>query len=307
MPGLEIRPVRPRRALVALSVWLAVVPPAVGAAAGPDRAAGPGARSREEAADRLTPREAGREFLRDAGRIWSAPARLRAKDVAPLFVLGAVTGVLIATDGSSRDAVHSWSGRYPWVGDVAPVVTEIGGLGGFAAAGALFGAGLLFKDARVRDTGYLAASAVLQTFLVDAVLKGVSGRQRPSAADGLDHWAGPGAFFKRFESGRSDFYESFPSGHTASAFALATVVSLRSRSPWVGIAAYGAAAAVGLSRMALDKHWLSDVVAGAVVGHLVARLVVRGHDRRPRLVPTLACGGRGVALGFSYDLDRRDP
>jgi membrane-associated phospholipid phosphatase len=75
----------------------------------------------------------------------------------------------------------------------------------------------------------------------------------------------------------------------------------------VGIAAYGAAAAVGLSRMALDRHWLSDVVAGAVVGHLVARLVVRGHDRRPRLVPTLACGGRGVALGFSYDLDRRDP
>lgn len=286
--------------VLAAALVLGLWPPA-GAAASTAQDAGPGARPSQTAPDRLNLRTAGREFLADAGRIWSSPARLRAKDLAPVFALGAVMGVLVATDGSSRKAFQSYAGRHPWAVDVAPVVTEIGGLGGFAAAGALFGAGLLFEDERTRDTGFLAASAVLQTFLVDAVLKGVTGRQRPGAADGVDHWTGPAAFFKRFEKGRSSFYESFPSGHTASSFALATVVALRSRSPWVGVAAYGAAAAVGLSRAVLDKHWLSDVVAGAVVGHLVARLVVRGHDRPARLVPTLACGGRGFVLGLSYD------
>ena len=293
-PVLRVRVMALAAAFV-LGLW----PTAGAALAGQDAPAA--AARREDAPDRLTPKTAGREFLADAGRIWSSPARLRAKDVAPLFALGAVMGVLVATDGSSRDAFQSYAGRHPWAADVAPVVTEIGGLGGFAAAGALFGAGLIFRDERTRDTGYLAASAILQTFLVDAVLKGLTGRQRPAVADGVDHWSGPAAFFKRFEKGRSDLYESFPSGHTASAFALATVLALRTRSPWVGAAAYGAAAAVGMSRAVLDKHWLSDIVAGAVVGYLVARLVVRGHDRPRRLVPKLACGSRGVVLGFSYD------
>ncbi|MGZ5555581.1 MAG: hypothetical protein ACXW3H_07515, partial [Candidatus Aminicenantales bacterium] len=53
------------------------------------------------------------------------------------------------------------------------------GAAGFATAGAFFGTGLLFKDTRARDTGYLAASAILQSFLVDNVLKGLTGRQRP--------------------------------------------------------------------------------------------------------------------------------
>ncbi|MEN6559689.1 MAG: phosphatase PAP2 family protein [Acidobacteriota bacterium] len=252
--------------------------------------------------DRLTLKQAGKEFLHDAGRIWSAPARLRTKDIAPVFALGVVAAALVAADEATRGRVQSYAERHPWVGDVSPVVTELGGPIGFAAAGAFFGAGLVFKNARARDTGYLAADAVLQSLLVDALLKGLSGRRRPCAAGGVDHWSGPGAFFKRFGTGGGDLYESFPSGHTAAAFALATVVSLRYRhSFWVGAASYSVAAAVGLSRMAMDRHWLSDVVAGAAIGHLVARLVVRNHDRPRRLVPALAGVRGGLALCLSYD------
>jgi hypothetical protein len=258
----------------------------------------------EGGAGGLTLKQAGKEFLHDAGRIWSAPARLRTRDIVPILAVGVVATALISSDESTRDHIHSWAERHAWVGDVGPVVTQMGGLGAFAAAGAFFGAGLVFKDDRARDTGYLAASAILQSFLVDAFLKSMGGRQRPSAADGVDHWYGPSSFFRRFEKGRSEFYESFPSGHSAAAFALATVVSLQYReSFWVGAASYSLAAAVGMSRLTLDKHWLSDVVVGAAVGHLVARLVVRNHARPPRLVPTLTCARRGIVLGLSYDLD----
>jgi membrane-associated phospholipid phosphatase len=71
--------------------------------------------------------------------------------------------------------------------------------------------------------------------------------------------------------------------------------------------AYSLAAGVGLSRMTLDKHWASDVLVGAALGHLVGRLVVRGHDRRRRVVPMLACTGRGVALSLFCDLDPDGP
>lgn len=63
-------------------------------------------------------------------------------------------------------------------------------------------------------------------------------------------------------------YESFPSGHTANAFASAEFLRMEYKdvSPWYGIAGYGAAIATGCLRMYNDRHWLGDVVAGAGFG-----------------------------------------
>lgn len=64
--------------------------------------------------------------------------------------------------------------------------------------------------------------------------------------------------------------KSFPSGHTATAFMTATMLTKEygSVSPWVGVGAYSVAAATGLMRVANNKHWLSDVLTGAGVGIL---------------------------------------
>jgi membrane-associated phospholipid phosphatase len=282
--------------------------PAAAAPGSPGQAAADAAGRPAKGGDPLTLKQAGKDFLSDAGRIWSSPARVKNRSVGPLIVLAAATTFLIAADEPIRDRVQSYAERHAWVGDVSPVITQLGGPAGFATAGAFFGAGLLFKDVRARDTGYLAASAILQCFLVDNVLKGLTGRQRPFVASGEDHWAGPAAIVKRLEGADANRYGSFPSGHSASAFSLATVVALQYRHcGWVPVVAYSLAAGVGLSRMALDKHWASDVLVGAVVGHMVARLVVRDHERRRRIVPLLACTGRGIALSVFCDLDPDGP
>lgn len=67
---------------------------------------------------------------------------------------------------------------------------------------------------------------------------------------------------------------SFPSGHTATAFMTATMLSKEygDRSPWYSIGAYSVATATGLSRMANNKHWLSDVLVGAGIGILSTEL-----------------------------------
>lgn len=67
---------------------------------------------------------------------------------------------------------------------------------------------------------------------------------------------------------------SFPSGHTATAFMTATMLTKEygHKSPWIGIGAYTAASTTGLMRMANNKHWLSDVLTGAGIGILSTEL-----------------------------------
>ncbi len=66
---------------------------------------------------------------------------------------------------------------------------------------------------------------------------------------------------------------SFPSGHTATAFAAAEFLhqEYKDISVWYGIAGYTAAVATGALRMYNNRHWLSDVVAGAGIGILATK------------------------------------
>lgn len=61
---------------------------------------------------------------------------------------------------------------------------------------------------------------------------------------------------------------SFPSGHTATAFAAATMLhhEYGGRSVWYSVGGYTAAVATGISRILNNRHWISDVVAGAGIG-----------------------------------------
>ena len=75
---------------------------------------------------------------------------------------------------------------------------------------------------------------------------------------------------------------AFPSGHTAQAFLAASIVhtELRDKSQWYGIGAYTIASSVAVLRMVNDKHWESDVVAGAGFGILSAHLAYLTHRYR---------------------------
>ena len=67
---------------------------------------------------------------------------------------------------------------------------------------------------------------------------------------------------------------SFPSGHTATAFMAAAMLHEEYgwRSPWFSFGGYAIASATGISRIINDRHWASDVIAGAVIGVASVRL-----------------------------------
>lgn len=104
------------------------------------------------------------------------------------------------------------------------------------------------------------AAVVLAYVVVDVILKPLVCRERPFDVADFDLlMAAPDTW-------------SFPSGHTASAFAGATAILIHSRR-W-GCVAIVYAILVGISRMYLCVHWPTDVVAGALVGIAVAVLAV---------------------------------
>lgn len=74
---------------------------------------------------------------------------------------------------------------------------------------------------------------------------------------------------------------SFPSGHTAMAFTAATLLAQEygQRYPWVSVAGYTMASAVGIGRLLNNRHWIGDVVTGAGLGILSGHLGYWMADR----------------------------
>lgn len=102
-------------------------------------------------------------------------------------------------------------------------------------------------------------------------------------------------------------FRAWPSGHTSEAFLAATIVNreFRYRSPWYGIAAYSLAGTVGFFRMLNNKHWLSDVVAGAGIGILSANITYLTHQWRfgrpgTCFVPTFINGKPGLVFSYRF-------
>lgn len=138
--------------------------------------------------------------------------------------------------------------------------------------------GLVFKNQKVKTTTLLATQSYLVSGAVEALGKLLTGRQRPSyLADGATE---PSPTFHGPAFSLKNGSTSFPSGHTTGAFAAATVFAEEYRDiPWVPYLSYGAATLIGLSRITENKHWITDVFAGAALGYVTGLQVVRNYHR----------------------------
>jgi len=164
----------------------------------------------------------------------------------------------------------------------------------------LFGASVLgYGVGRWQDMpGLRRGSLHLFEGLMDAgiaaeMIKMLAGRRRPVDRPSRGPFLGPRGFFGDSEN------DSFPSGHATFTFATATILSHESGSYWVGVPAYMLAGGISYSRIYVEKHWLSDVLSGAVLGYSVGILVEHQRHSKPQLAgrfyPTLTQDSVGVA------------
>ncbi len=122
-----------------------------------------------------------------------------------------------------------------------------------SAPATLFVTGLIKDDKQMRKNALYVTESIASASLVNLILKKVFKRKRPFVAD---------PSFIPVIYARN---ESFPSGHTAEAFSMASAMSLAYPKWYVIAPTFAWAATVGYSRMYLGVHYPTDVAAGAVI------------------------------------------
>ncbi len=127
------------------------------------------------------------------------------------------------------------------------------------------GISLLTNDAKFRRTALTSLESLAATSIIVYILKIGLGRKRPSEKKGA----------RSFEPfGGLD--DSYPSGHTSTAFALITPWVYYYKKPWT-YALFILPASTALSRMIFDKHWATDVLTGGAIGYAVGYYLTKWH------------------------------
>lgn len=159
-----------------------------------------------------------------------------------------------------------------------------------AAATALFGYGAAADDSGARQLAVMIGEALVLADGSTLLLKAATGRGRPDQVAENDRFH-PFSF--------SDGYDSLPSLHTASSFAVASVLAATSEGFWTKLGVYTAATFVGFSRIVQNHHWTSDVLLGALLGEVSGRVVTANHARQGKrlvLAPQPLPGGLLLAV-----------
>jgi len=184
--------------------------------------------------------------------------------------------------------MHKWNTGT--VGNILNYVNECGGPRVTIPVAGIFAASLLTNNRRFQDAAFTSLQALTYAGIISYGLKYTAGRMRPPAQLGAH----------RFEpfSGHS----SFPSGHTVAAFAILT--------PWVmyypnvvTYSLFAVSTGTALARLARDKHWATDVLAGGAIGFLTAYWLSKQHlSRQYRVSVTPAIGSNVVSLRIQVNL-----
>jgi membrane-associated phospholipid phosphatase len=163
--------------------------------------------------------------------------------------------------------VNSWN--TPWADLIEPYITDMGdGVTAVVLSLIL----LLFSYRKF----LLLASAYLVTSLVAQVIKYFADAPRPSLYF-HDQWSRV-----HVVTGVDILtYNSFPSGHTTSAFSAAVVITYLCKNKGWGVPALLVAILVGYSRMYLTQHFFEDVMAGSVIGVIVTVFWLSWLDNKP--------------------------
>jgi membrane-associated phospholipid phosphatase len=219
---------------------------------------------------RVTWRSLPKDFLHDQKDIWTFPAELaKGRHWTPTIAISGITAGLIVADPHAMPYFRTHARNLDDVNDVFdPLITSAEVI---AVPASLMLAGYARHDAYQVETALLAGEAYADAAVVDLAIKAVTRRQRPTDVP-------PGGDFRGtfFNGGKSPFKgSSFPSGHAAGVFAVATAIASRyHHHRWVPWVTYGFAVAICSSRITTSAHFPSDVFLGAALGYTITRYEV---------------------------------
>jgi membrane-associated phospholipid phosphatase len=235
---------------------------------------------------------------------FTAPFHLKKKD---WLVLGEFAGVLVLMSFADKPVQRmalDLRKHQPALIKTGGFVSKFGDRYEEYSLAALAAYSFIFKDQKLKTATLLASQAAITAGVTSSIIKYISWRQRPNyygnetiEAEPIFHGPFPG---KNVEGNRGN--SSFPSGHTTAAFAAATIFATQYKDkPLIPVIMYTYATVIGLTRITENKHWATDVLAGAALGYVTAKQVTRTYER---LVQKRMRSKKIDALSFSMQYNR---
>lgn len=231
-----------------------------------------------------------KSYYTDTVHILSSPLRW---DKTYWFTAAAIVGVAAGLYAYDSDLqVWSQKNRNDTTDRLANIFTPFGnGLYTVPALGLFYAYGYAADDSKARKTALLGIESFIVSSAFTGVLKYATHRYRPSDGGRYDQWDGPSF---------SGSNISFPSEHTSSAFAIATVLANEySDNIFVGTLAYSVATMVALSRVNDNEHWASDVFFGAAIGYFTAKTITSLHKPKKNILIIPGTDGKGASLSLA--------
>ncbi|MDD5528442.1 MAG: phosphatase PAP2 family protein [bacterium] len=203
-----------------------------------------------------------KETLYDTKYVITSPLRWDIESWSTVTGIGITTYEIMLEDETVKNFVQSHRNdevakKCEYIGDGTVAATLVA---------SSWVAGELTHNYKLQKTGDLGLKSILISGLIVNCVKRIAGRSRPYNSVSSADWMGPTL---------SGDDLSFPSGHTSTAFALASVVSELYDNKWIDFLAYGTAALGGWARINDNQHWTSDVFMGAVIGISVGKTLVK--------------------------------
>jgi len=237
-------------------------------------------------------------YLVDTGKLVASPIHWEAGDWLKLGLVLGVTSSLFLVDQKIKD--FSQEHKNSVLSGFASVGNALGDpLYTLPPVGAFYLYGQLADDPKARRTSLLAVESLAITSVMTSGLKVLAKRHRPSTGDSPTTWDGPNFSLKNL---------SFCSGHTSSAFSIATVFAEEYKdNAYIPPLAYGLATLTGLSRIYSNAHWASDAFFGAALGYFVSKGLLSLHKEEKgkkankfMLLPEISKDMTGLSVKYDF-------
>ncbi|MFH0734607.1 MAG: phosphatase PAP2 family protein [bacterium] len=212
----------------------------------------------------------GTQFYNDSKEFIKRPIKWKGKDLIVLSGIAIGTyGLMfidenvrheIIKDNTNYKNVYFEFGRYWGEPFTAPIVGT-----------ALFIQGSINDNSVNKRIGFEIIQSSTYTALVTGLLKISFGRARPYTNE-------TAACFHPFSLIGDDYY-ALPSGHSSLAFVLSTTLALNSKNTVGKIVSFIPALLTVTSRIAYNKHWLSDTFLGSAIGFFIAKYAHNLHQK----------------------------
>ncbi|MCB1019422.1 MAG: phosphatase PAP2 family protein [Acidobacteria bacterium] len=193
-------------------------------------------------------------------------------NLKPLLYGGLLTGAAAIPEQNIETYFKRRDEAFESIGEPGEYLGDARLIG--ASLGTAFVVSRLSGGPRFQRTTYEIAQGLVINGAITGATKKLVGRERPNGEN----------------------HNSFPSGHTSTAFTWATV--LQRNYGWkLGVPAYLTASYIGATRLEENAHHLTDVFAGATIGYIVGRTVTRSHHKGLQRFTWNVTPVRGGAVG----------